>query len=179
MDDIDKIIEGCRNNNPSMQRALYDKYSPKFYALCRRYSADDDIAQDVLVEGFVSIFANIKKYRGDGTFEGWMHRIIMRQIINRYKKDMKYRYLPIESEFLPEFSDGFDLATDYEKQDLIMKIMRSLTEEERTLVNLVAVDEYTFKEISKMFGMPENTVKSRYYRIKDKLNFNYGKYFRI
>ena len=55
-----------------MQKELYDRFSARFYALCCRYAPDDDIAKELLVDGFMTIFSEIGNYRGDGAFEGWM-----------------------------------------------------------------------------------------------------------
>ena len=101
MDNLERVIEGCKNGDAKMQRELYQRYSPRFYALCRRYSNDDEMANSALVDGFLTVFQSIGSYRGEGSFEGWMHKIFLRKIVHVYRKNNKYR-TTIESVSIPE-----------------------------------------------------------------------------
>jgi DNA-directed RNA polymerase specialized sigma24 family protein len=64
------LISGCISGDRRMQKALYDKYAGKMYAVCLRYMGNADDAQDILQEGFVKIFKNLERFRGEGSFEG-------------------------------------------------------------------------------------------------------------
>lgn len=169
MIELNVIIDGCRNGDNRMQKELYDQYSPRFFALCRRYASDDDSAQDMLIEGFMTIFESINNYRGEGSFEGWMHRIFTYRIINYYRKNKKHQYMSIDDNELWDVPSGEDVAEQCDLRELLVKVMRKLTDEERTLFNMVALDGYTFRELGEYFNAPENTVKSRYYRIRENL----------
>ena len=80
------IIEGCILGNPRMQRLLYERFSGKMYALCIRYAGNTDDAQDILQDGFVKVFFNIGKYKGTGSFEGWIRKIIVNTAIEHFRK---------------------------------------------------------------------------------------------
>jgi RNA polymerase sigma factor (sigma-70 family) len=69
-----------------MQELLYHKFSPKMYAVCLRYSGSQEDARDLLQEGFIKIFKNLSKYRGDGSFEGWIRRIFVNTSIEHFRK---------------------------------------------------------------------------------------------
>ncbi len=66
-----------------MQEQLYHRFSPKMYTVCLRYSGNAEDARDLLQEGFIKIFKNLSKYRGDGSFEGWIRRIFVNKYICR------------------------------------------------------------------------------------------------
>src|SRR5882762_10127782 len=73
----DDIINGCLNKDRKMQEILYHRFSSKMYTVCLRYCKDVEDAQDLLQDGFVKIFRNLDKYRGEGSFEGWIRRIFV------------------------------------------------------------------------------------------------------
>ena len=89
-DFIDRLNKGDRLT----QRALYESCSAKMYGICLRYVANSDIAQDLLHDGFVKVFTSIKSFRGEGSFEGWVRRIIVNTALEylRQRKD----YLEVE-----------------------------------------------------------------------------------
>ena len=71
------LIQGCISGNRQMQELLYQKYSSKMYGVCLRYSGNVEDANDLLQEGFIKIFKNLTKFRGEGSFEGWIRRIFV------------------------------------------------------------------------------------------------------
>jgi len=71
------LIEGCITGDRKMQEQLYHRFSPKMYAVCLRYSGNAEDARDLLQEGFIKVYKNIDKYRGDGSFEGLVRRIFV------------------------------------------------------------------------------------------------------
>jgi RNA polymerase sigma-70 factor (ECF subfamily) len=71
------------------QRALYDKFASKMLGVCLRYSHDQEEAEDMLQEGFVKDFSHINDYRGDGSFEGWIRRVMINSAINYFVKNKR------------------------------------------------------------------------------------------
>ena len=69
MNALNDIILGCINGNNLMQRELYNIYSPRFNALCHRYISNDDIAQDIFIDGFATVFNTMNQYRGEGSLK--------------------------------------------------------------------------------------------------------------
>ncbi len=85
MSEVEKIIKGCLSGDRRDQELLYRRYSPKFYAVSLQYSGDTDEARDILQESFIKIFNNLSKYSHDGSFEGWMRRIVVNTALERYR----------------------------------------------------------------------------------------------
>ena len=86
----DSIIEGCVAGKRSAQSALYRKYAAVMLAICLRYAQNRDEAEDILQEAFLKIFQNISSYRKEGSFEGWMKRVMINHALNYYRKNRKY-----------------------------------------------------------------------------------------
>src|ERR1700751_6058293 len=80
-----EIITGCINGDRTCQRKLYDRFSSKMLGVCMRYAKDRAEAEDMLQEGFVKVFINISRFKNEGSFEGWVRRIMVFTAINMFK----------------------------------------------------------------------------------------------
>lgn len=166
---LEDIIVGCKNGDPAMQKELYDRFSPRFYALCCRYAPDEYVAREMLVDGFTTILSEIGNYRGDGVFEGWMRVIMFRTIVADYRRNRRHRKaVPIE-EVNDAVASTREPDGNIDIREALPKALQCLNEKERKAFNMVAIDEYTFREAAELTGMPESTVKSQYYNAREKL----------
>lgn len=164
MIDLDHIIEGCKKGDVAMQSELYKLYSPRFYAVCRRYLADEDMANDALVEGFITIFRTVGQYGHKGSFEGWMNTIFVREAIHQLQKNalLSDREVPEEQALNKGYHNDIDKQIDV--RDALRKAMSALTDRQRLLVNLITIDDHTFVQVADMLQTPESTVKWQYYQ---------------
>lgn len=172
MTHLESVIEGCRSGDAAMQHELYRLYSPRFYSLCRRYTHDQPSADEALTEGFICIFRDIRSYRGEGSFEGWMRTIFLRQIVRIYKRDSKHYINSID-----EYSSGdvgdritvekYDVSIDVRKA--LEESLKCLDDKQRMAFNLVAVEDYSIIDAAKMLEMNLSTFKSQYYQAREKM----------
>jgi len=95
------LIKGLRNGNRRSQKALYELYKVRFFGLCRRYTKSKQDAEDQLQEAFIKIFKDIKGYKSQGSFEGWMRRIVVNTCLMHIRKEKKLNL----SEELPDIPD--------------------------------------------------------------------------
>lgn len=155
------LIQECLKNNRIAQKQLYDKYSSKLMGVCIRYTNSKEDAEDVLIEGFTTIFQKLSMYKGDGSFEGWMKRIMINTSISHFRTNSKYRF----------HQDIEEVHNEIEKQDTIiekmetqriMKLVNSMPEGYRIIFNLYAVEGYTHREIAEQLGLSEGTSKSQF-----------------
>jgi RNA polymerase sigma factor (sigma-70 family) len=164
--DLKNIIKGCLAGNRRDQELLYRRHASKLYAVCLQYSATDDEARDILQDGFIKIFENLVHYKHEGSFEGWMRRIIVNTALEKYRsKHTLYRVDDIE--LIPEH-DAEPYNEDYaglEATDLL-DIIRELPPKYRMVFNLFAIEGYSHKEISKMVNISEGTSKSNLSRAR-------------
>ncbi|NNV56120.1 RNA polymerase sigma factor [Limnovirga soli] len=159
------LLVGCLQNEPSSQRELYNRYSPKMLAVCYRFAQSREDAEDMLQEGFIKVFTQIHTFQNKGSFEGWIRRIIVHTCINflkKYKKfteslDIAYAgYIPVKEETLPSLMQA--------KQ--VVECIRLLPVGYKTVLNLYAIEGYNHKEIAEMLEIEESTSRSQYTRAK-------------
>ena len=84
-----EILAGCIKGKQSAQWELYNRYSRLLLAVCKRYARDLDEAEDILQEGFVKIFLNINRFKGDGPLLAWMRRVMVNTAITHYHKRLE------------------------------------------------------------------------------------------
>ncbi|MCW3112363.1 MAG: sigma-70 family polymerase sigma factor [Segetibacter sp.] len=162
------IIAGCLHNEPSAQRELYNRFSPKMLSVCYRFAQSREDAEDMLQEGFIKVFTQIHTFQNKGAFEGWIRRIIVHTCINFLKKYKK-------------FNDSVDIeqaVSAHVKEETIPSIMQAKQVTEcirhlpigyRTVLNLYAIEGYSHREISVMLDIEESTSRSQYTRAKSML----------
>jgi len=162
------ILEGCLRNNPIAQRELYNQYSPKMLAVCYRYAHNREDAEDMLQEGFIKVFLQLRTFENRGSFEGWIRKIIVHTCINFLKKNKKFNErvdlihassIQIREESVP--------AVVQVKQ--IVESIRSLPIGYRTVLNLFAIEGYSHREISQLLDIEESTSRSQFTRAKSML----------
>ena len=86
------LIEGCLKGDRASQKQLYHQYAPKMLGVCRRYFENVQEAEDALQEGFIKVFEHLKRYRNEGSFEGWIRRIMVNTSLNCYRSNLKNYY---------------------------------------------------------------------------------------
>jgi RNA polymerase sigma-70 factor (ECF subfamily) len=165
--DIINIIKGCLAGSRRDQELLYRRHAAKLYAVCLQYSGNDDEARDILQEGFIKIFENLSCYSQEGSFEGWMRKIIVNTALERYRNRYYLnRVDDIENVDEPEAEPDNDELAGLEAYDLLNMIME-LPPKYRMVFNLYAIEGYTHREIGEMLNISEGTSKSNLSRARD------------
>src|ERR1700749_3010987 len=120
---LNEMWAGCLKNNRKQQEALYRALAPKMLAVCMRYAHDKDEAQDILQEGFIKMFNNVHKYRGEGNLEGWIRRIMVHTAISRYRKQRPMVLVDGFTEDNESFTNGYN-ANNLEAKDLLKMVQK-------------------------------------------------------
>ena len=161
---IDELLEGCKAGNRKMQEALYKHTASKMMAVCMRYAKDRMEAEDVLQVGYVKVFQKVKEYRGDGSFEGWIRRVMVNTAIESYRKNLRtLSVVPIEDAY-EQPATGFDFSR-LGMQDL-MKVIQKLADGYRMVFNMYVIEGYSHKEIAETLGISEGASKSQLSRAR-------------
>jgi RNA polymerase sigma-70 factor (ECF subfamily) len=151
-----KLVAGCLSNDRRTQELLYKTFYGRFWALCRRYTGDDDETAEVLNLGFLEIFKNIGKYSFQGSLEGWMRTVMVRSVADYFRRSTSYRK-HILMEDKDEYVEEDALQNLYEGD--LRQMIESLPENARIVFNLYAIDGYTHEEIGKLLSIPSGTSK--------------------
>jgi len=157
------LIKGCLKRDGSAQKRLYDTYSSKMYGLCYRYVKDSMEAEDILVTAFMKVFDKIDQFKSEGSFEGWIRRIIVNEALTHLRRN-RSMYLETDLEQADREPD-YNLSDHLEAEDLV-NMIQQLPAGYRIVFNMYAIDGYSHKEIADHLGINENTSKSQLSRAR-------------
>lgn len=154
-----ELIQACIDEQKSAQRKLYETYAGKMYFVCLRYARHELEAQDMLQDGFIKVFDNLTKFKFNGSFEGWVRRIMVNCCLNHCRKSaFKNENIGIE-----DYQDKVVSSTaisDLSEQELLT-LIQQLPDGYRMVFNLYVIEGYSHKEIGEMLGTSESTSRSQ------------------
>jgi RNA polymerase sigma factor (sigma-70 family) len=156
-----ELIKGCIANNHKAQKALFTRFAGKMMTVCLRYSNSRDEAEDILQEGFIKIFSKINQFNFQGSFEGWVRRIMVNTAINSVRK--QFTYDEVQDYHLRDDDDVFvheEEASHYTEQQLL-DMIESLPQGYKLVFNLYAIEGCSHKEIGEMLSINESTSRSQ------------------
>lgn len=158
-------IEGARQGDRRSQKAIYDMLSGKMFAVCLRYMGNKDAAEDILQDGFVTLFTKLDSYSGEGSFEGWARRIFVNTALMSLRKHDALKG-----------SEDVDAAWDMTSDDPtaiekigyneLMKMIEALPPGFRTVFNMYVIEGYSHKEIAEALDISETTSRSQLQRAR-------------
>jgi RNA polymerase sigma-70 factor (ECF subfamily) len=148
-----EMWQGCLENDRKQQELLYRTLAPRMLAVCMRYAHDKDEAQDILQEGFIKMFNNAHKYRGEGNLEGWIRRIMVHCAISRYRKQKPMVLVEDFAEDSDLFGGGYN-NHGLEAKDLLGMVQK-LPQMYRSVFNMYAIEGYSHQEIGQRLGISE------------------------
>ena len=161
---ITDLMEGCKAGNRKMQELLYKQTASKMLAVCMRYARDRMEAEDVLQQGYIKVFQKIGTYQRDGSFEGWIRRIMVNSAIESYRKNLRtLNVVPIEDAY-EQPSQSFDFSR-LGMQDLL-GLIQKLSDGYRMVFNMYIIEGYSHKEIADTLGISEGASKSQLSRAR-------------
>ncbi|HEX6914053.1 MAG TPA: RNA polymerase sigma factor [Chitinophagaceae bacterium] len=168
MDQTRKMIESCLRGDEPAQKLLYDQYAKQMLGVCYRYTKSIEDAEDVLQEGFIRVFRNLHKYKGEGELGAWIRRIMVNAALSFLKKNQALREeRGIGEEYLHPVSD-YNPAVDLDTKELV-RLVRQLPPGYQAIFNLYAVEGYAHAEIAGLMGISEATSRSQYMRARNLL----------
>lgn len=164
LSNINDLLKGCKAGDRKTQELLYRQTASKMLAVCMRYARDQMEAEDVLQLGYIKVFQKIEEYRGDGSFEGWIRRVMVNTAIESYRRNLRMlNVVPIEDAYEQPFT-GFDF-NNLGMQDLL-NLIRNLADGYRIVFNMYIIEGYSHKEIAATLGISEGASKSQLSRAR-------------
>lgn len=153
-----EIIHGCREQKRTSQEKLYKLMYPKMMSMVKRYTNQYQyhLAEEILNNGFLKVFQKIDTYKFEGSFEGWVRRVIYHSIFDYVRQHCKYneKVVFIEKD---EIVSG-DLGHNMRYEEL-MGLVQSLSDSTRAVFNMFVIEGLSHKEISEVLGISEGTSK--------------------
>jgi RNA polymerase sigma factor (sigma-70 family) len=159
---LNELIEKCKAGDIKAQGELYTLYANKLYSISLKYSRNVAEAQDNLQDAFLTIFKSIGQYKYKGSFEGWMKRITVNTVLQKYRKE---RYFEIVNDQLAEEAEA-EIEEQNVSLDYLLKLIQELPDRYRLVFNLYVLDDYSHQEIADMIGITVGTSKSNLARAR-------------
>ncbi|WP_166960126.1 RNA polymerase sigma factor [Yeosuana marina] len=159
---LKQLIENCKNNNTQAQSELYKLFSGKLFSISLKYSRNYVEAEDNLQDAFLTIFKKIEQYKHKGSFEGWLKRITINTVLQRYRNE---KVFDIINEDITEDIE-LDIDEDDVSIDYLLKIIQELPDRYRLVFNLYVLDDYSHKDIAEMLKINVGTSKSNLARAR-------------
>lgn len=172
---LDELVHNCKQGNRVAQEQLYRQYAKMLFGICLKYSRNKTEAEDNLHDSFMTIYEKINQYSAKGSFEGWIKRITVNTVMQKYRKQ---EHLKVVSENTEE---QVDISTDQNNIDLqtLLSYIQQLPNKYRLTFNMYVLDGYSHQEIANQLGTSEGTSKSNLSRarvlLKDKIEANKNK----
>lgn len=161
-----KLISRAAKNNREAQHVLYELHAPKMLSVCRYYVKDVQQAEEVMLNGFFKVFKHLKSFKNEGSFEGWIRRIMVREAIS-YLRGKKKLEFPVED---VDFKQN---STDSINSDIavaeIQRLIDGLPEGYKMVFVMYAIEGYNHYEIAKMLEISEGTSKSQLFKARKML----------
>lgn len=158
-----QLIRKSASGNREAQQRLYDKFAPKMLGVCRQYVKDRHFAEDVMVNGFVKIFKNLDSFRFEGSFEGWVRRIMIRESISflRKRQFVVYDDEIYERNEPAGISDSNEVDAEY-----IQQLIDNLPNGYKLVFVLHTIEGYRHNEIAEMLQISEGTSRSQLFKAR-------------
>jgi RNA polymerase sigma factor (sigma-70 family) len=160
-----ELIEGCQREDRLAQKAFYERFSPAMFGVCRRYISNREDCEDVLVKAMYKALANIDQFKGQGSLEGWLRRIV----VNEALMFLRLRRLKFDDELDERELPSRPRAVDQLVAQDILDLLDALPTGYRTVFNLYVLEGYKHREIADLLGISINTSKSQLIFAKKRL----------
>ena len=171
---IESLIKQCIKEDRKSQKFLYEHFHGKMLAICSRYATDYGEAQDILHEGFIKVFVKLKSFKNEGSFEGWIRRIIVNSAIDYVRIKKKLVFDSEEQSVINNISSEDEVLVEGEKinkikAELIIELIQELSPAYKTVFNLYVMEGYSHKKVAETLGISVGTSKSNLAKAKMRL----------
>lgn len=158
-----EIIQGCTQGDSKYQKLFFERYYSSMFAICFRYSKDEDEAKDTLQLGFMKAFDNIQHFKKESSIKTWLTRIMINTAIDQLRiKNKQFLSSLSEQDYLIPEEEALDIeGVEALSPEEAVALLQKLPAGYRTIVNLYAIEGLSHKQISENLGISEGTSKSQ------------------
>lgn len=168
-----KLISALKRGENRAHKVIYERYAGKMLAVCTRYCGNKADAEEVMLDGFMKVFEKIEQFREDGSFEGWIRRIMVTESLMFLRKAKQWRQeVPLEDITIEPDYAWADTAVN---ENDLLRLVNQMPDGYRTVFNLYAIEGYSHAEIAETLGISEGTSKSQLSRARVLLQTNLKK----
>lgn len=176
MDEIN-LIQRCKEGDMDAFSNLYERYSKQALRTVYLISGRNDIAEDVVQEAFIKCYKEIKSLKNPETFQAWFYRLLTRIVWRYCSKEKNHLFMEDINDGRDSIADSLilsDIAEKDELKEFINQAINKLRMPLKTTIILYYYNELSIKEISKVLGCFQGTVKSRLHNARKLLKKELG-----
>jgi RNA polymerase sigma-70 factor (ECF subfamily) len=176
------MIDACIQGESWACKKVYEQYAPAMMSLCMRYVGDRETARDLLQDGFIKVFTEIRTYARRGAFGGWIRRIFVTTSLEYLRKADALKSAADITDYDEQFRDVDVSVLDRLSEEELLDCIRKLPAGYRTVFNMYALEGYSHREIAESLGITVTTSKTQFLRARAALRksvlslLNYRKY---
>lgn len=165
----DELIKGCIQEDESSQRELFRRYAGKMLGVCQRYARSAADAEDIVQDAFIKVFEKIYQFKSEGSFEGWIRRIVVNTALKkytviRYDKEVSGYEITDRNESSMEAS-----AYSHLNEKELLGLINNLPDGYRLIFNLFVIEGYQHEEIAQMLKIQPGTSRSQLVKARNML----------
>jgi RNA polymerase sigma-70 factor, ECF subfamily len=169
----DEIIERVRHGDRDSFELVMRRYNQRIYRTVRAILKEEDETIDVMQEAYVSAYTHLADFSGRARFSTWLTRIAVHEALGRLRKRKRLEPLDdTDSEdmlMVSPVTGPENSASDSELRVLLEEAVDALPETFRTTFVLRSVEQLSVAETAEVLGIPEETVKTRHHRARERL----------
>ncbi len=157
-----ELIKGCIKGDGNCQKALFNRYASPLLGVCQRYARNKEDAEDILQDSFIKIFGKLEQFKAEGSFEGWMRRVVVNTALKKYTVSRYTKEISVEQIYEVEGAVNTESASfsHLSEKDLLV-IINNLPDGYRLIFNLYVIEGYQHDEIANMLGIQASTSRSQ------------------
>lgn len=157
----EELIRGCIRENATCQKEVFNRYAGRMLGVCLRYARTAADAEDILQDAFIKVFNKVHQFKFEGSFEGWIRRIIVNTALKKYSL-RRYEKEVVGYEVPDKDDSGMDPAAySHLTQKEILELINNLPDGYRLIFNLYVMEGFQHEEIAEMLGIQPGTSRSQ------------------
>jgi RNA polymerase sigma factor (sigma-70 family) len=166
--DLQKLLDDCRKHKTVAQKQLFEHFAMQMFIVCRRYVQTDEIAEEVMMNGFLKFFQSLERfeYANDAAMAGWIKKIMVNECLMHLRANNSFLQISIDN-FRDEPVDEEIISAISAEE--IFKLITTLPIGYRTVFNLAVIEKMPHQEIAKLLAISEGTSKSQLSKAKNLL----------
>ena len=162
MTETKQLIQGCIKQNRHHQNRLYQLFAPGMFAVCLRYSKNKEEAEEILQEGFMKVFTHLHQFNFEGSFEGWIRKIMVNCALQKYRSNARlHAVVDIETN-QHKIAETENIMAQIGTKELV-NMVQQLPPGYRLVFNLYVFEGMKHREIAEQLAISEGTSKSNLY----------------
>lgn len=155
------LIKACLLEDSAAQKELFERFGPRMLGVCQRYARHADDALDILQDAFIRVFDKLHQFKGEGSLEGWIRRIVVHAALRKYQR----KHYQQERTSLDTLTDSQAPVLDGIDQQVSLKdllaLINNLPDGYRIVFNLYVMEGYSHEEIAQMLQIQPSTSRSQ------------------